>query len=152
MVWARSTVNDLTVPVAGTVVDALSSFQSDYGANLIGATVIRVRGVVSGSPNVSTGPSQMVLAATVGNATEVAAGGGPFDQPYRDWALWEPFVFRFAGITGNEMNRDQAVSRLIDVKAMRKVEEIDEEYRFWVQANQQAWTISWNLSVLLKLP
>jgi len=152
MVWARSLVTDLTVPTAGVIIDPLSSFATDYGANLVGATVIRVRGWTSASPNVSTGPSSMVLAATVGNDAEVAVGGGPIDQPYRDWAMYEPYLFRFAGITTVDVPSRMGLGRAIDVKSMRKVEEINEEYRFWVQANLQSWTISWNLSLLLKLP
>ena len=152
VVWARSTVNDLTVPTTGVVQNLLYSFETDYGANLIGATVTRVRGLISASLNVSTGPSQMVFALRVNSDATVALGNGPFDQPHLDWMGWEPFIFRFAGITGNEMNRDQALSRVIDIKSQRKLEEINEQLSAWVEGNQQAWTISWNLSILLKLP
>lgn len=152
VVWARSIVNDLTVPTTGVVTNFLASFETDYGANLIGSTVIRIRGLIGASPNVSTGPSQLVLGVRVNSDATVALGNGPFDQPHLDWMGWEPFIFRFGGITGNEMNRDDAVSRQVDIKSQRKLEEINEQLSVWSQGNQQAWTVSWNLSILLKLP
>lgn len=150
--WARSTNIETVVPVAGSKLNLLAQFETDYGANLIGATVTRVRGLITASPNVSTAASNLVVAARVSNDAELAAGSGPIDQPHLDWSMWEPFIFRFGGITQVDANRTFDFSRVVDVKSQRKVEEVNEEFAIWLQPTGQAWTVSWQLSILLKLP
>lgn len=152
MVWARNIVSTpIVAPVAtGIQVNLLGQFEAEYGANLIGATVVRVRGAIFAAPAVA-GPSACVFATRVSNDADATAGGGPIDSPYADWSMWEPFVFNDAGVADQTGDSD-LLGRIVDVRSMRKLEEINEQFTAWVQPSNQAYNVSWNLSILLKLP
>lgn len=154
-VWARSFLNAQGVSTVSPVkINLLSSFEADYGANLIGATVTRIRGVIATGNNISpAAQGQMTCAARISNDAEpVGAGtGGPYDQPHLDWMMWEPFVYSLLP-TNPATGDSPGLVRVVDVKAQRKLEEINEELTMWLQANQTTFTVSWNLSIGLKLP
>jgi hypothetical protein len=138
----------LAIPTTnGVQVNALADFESTYGANLIGATVARVRGAISMVPTVA-GASQAIFAARVSLDSDATAGNGPYDAQYADWSMYEPFVYNDAGVADAE----QATVRVVDVKSMRKLDEVNEQFTWWIQARGQAYQATWNLSVLLLLP
>lgn len=154
MVWARSITTGATVATVSPVKqNLLANFETEYGANLIGATVTRIRGVVVAGNNVSPAvSSQMLLAVRVGNDAEASGQlSDGFNQPYLDWMAWEPFIYQ-ALPAAPQTSDSPALSRLIDVKAQRKLEEVNEELQVWVGALNAPFAYSWNLSILLKLP
>jgi len=151
MVWARSQTTGVTVPtVDGIQLNLLSNFETEYGANLIGATVVRIRGAVVLAPQVA-GNSSAIFAVRVSNDADATAGGGPFDSPYADWMAFEPFVTVDSG-TLDPTGDSPLTGRLIDVRAQRKLEEINEQLTAWIQSANQAHTFGAHLSILLKLP
>jgi len=148
-VWARAEETAVAVPTTGIQLNLLAQFEAASGANLIGATVARIRGVLVGSPQ-ATGDSELVVAARVSAAAATTAGLGPEDSPYLDWMMWEPLIVMDSNVvdtTGSSVS----VNRIVDIKAMRRLEEINEQLTLWVQGTA-AWDLSFNLSVGLLLP
>lgn len=148
LVWARKRAAQ--VFTAGTTlfkVNLLEDFEAAYGANLIGATVTRIRGAAVADMD---GAANVVLAARIGQESEVDApptpGSGPIDEPFADWMMWEPFL----SVAG-ETPGTPAHGRVIDVKSQRRLEEIDEELSMWT-SSATTGTVIWDLSILLKLP
>jgi len=89
----------------------------------------------------------------VNSDNEAAVGGlesGPNGAPYEDWMLWEPFISTTAS---GESYGEPAGQRVIDVKSMRKLEEINEQLTLWVDGTA---TVTFQfraaLSILLLLP
>ena len=129
----------------------MGPFNTAYGADLVGATIVRVRGIVrTASTNVGQGA---ILAAAVmaqTNRTVDSATEGPINQPYADWFVYEPFVTDGASTSNTEV-----CARKVDIKAMRKLEELgDAAYLFYAfgLGNSVSATIQWHLSIGLKLP
>lgn len=153
MVWARhlNTGTTITVGATGTQLNLLSSFETEYGANLIGATAIRIRGVMFGTPTVA-GSGSLIAGVRVSNDADATAGNGPQSSPYADWMLYESFIFDDGGLldlTGDS----QVVSRVVDIRSMRKLEEINEQLTLWLEAAGTGnWRFTSSLSILLKLP
>lgn len=148
LVWARK--RGAFAFTAGTTlnkVNLLEDFEAAYGANLIGATVTRIRGAAVGDFD---GATNAVLAARIGQESEVDTPptplSGPINEPFADWMLWEPFL----SVAG-ETPGTPAHGRVIDVKSQRKMEEIDEELSLW-GSSATVGTLIWDLSILLKLP
>lgn len=148
LVWARKRAAQ--VFTAGTTlfkVNLLEDFEAAYGANLIGATVTRIRGAAVADMDSA---ANVVMAARIGQESEVDAPptplSGPIDEPFADWMMWEPFL----SVAG-EAPGTPAHGRVIDVKSQRKLEEIDEELSMW-SSSATAGTLIWDLSILLKLP
>jgi len=148
-VWARAEETAIAVPTTGIQLNLLSQFEAASGANLIGATVARIRGVIVGSPQ-AAGDSECIVAARVSSVGAQTAGQGPEDLPYLDWMLWEPMISMDSN-TVDTTGASVSVNRLIDVKAMRRLEEVNEQLTLWVQGTA-AWDFSYNFSVGLLLP
>ncbi len=149
MVWARAAVEGTATGGATLNANLLGNFESVYGANLIGATIIRVRGVV-----MVTGSSldtRHTLGCVIGKQDDVWTGNGPETDRYLDWFVYEPFATSTdAGSTGSSFDR-----RVIDSRSARKMEELDQQAWLVLQSDQTASeTAIWSglLSVLLKLP
>lgn len=153
--WAR-TQGTLTISPGGVIrSSALSAFQALYGAQLIGSTVVRTRGVIATqTSDATTGFNQLRFAMIVepnpGSAPVVA--DGPVGGEHNDWLLYEPFIVAGAGQIG--VNQDPA-GRVIDVKAARKLDELGDELLIYAgtqASNTAAVTVSWDLSIGVKLP
>jgi hypothetical protein len=134
-------------------VNLLDQFETAYGANLLGATVTRIRGVVVAGNNIApVATGQLLLSARVGVSSEVSADNNDgITQPYADWMLWEPFVFQNLPASGQTAD-SWALSRTIDVKSQRRLDELNDELQMWIAASSTSFAYSWNLSILLKLP
>jgi len=158
-VWVRHTVTAaVTNQVLGS--DLLSQFETDYGAQLIGCTVVRIRGIVfATTAQEGAGADHFRMAARVESGrgldltAALPAAAGPFDGENADWMLWQPFfqVRPLAGTIDGDL-----VGRVIDVRASRKLEELDERLVMFVAPNPAApavaWTYGWDLSIGVKLP
>lgn len=148
MVWARSSTSQALASNVDFSANLLAGFETAYDANLIGATVIRIRGLIAAEvTTVDAVWDELRFGARVGSSVDDAAVVNPTSVPHEDWMLWEPFG---AFAVGNEGG---AAIRVIDVKAMRKIEEIDQQLTMTVSGfTTAAWQFGWSLSILLKLP
>ena len=154
VVWARHSLTGATIASGVPVkVNLLDQFETAYGANLLGATITRIRGVIVAGNNISpTATGQLLLAARIGASSEVSADANDgVTQPYLDWMLWEPLVYQ--ALPADPQTSDSvALSRIIDVKSQRRLEELNQELQMWIAASSTSFAYSWNLSILLKLP
>lgn len=150
-VWARSSTSQTLGAGASFAVNLLQGFETDYGANLIGCTVVRIRGqVLAAVTTASAAVDELRMGIRVATATEVSAAlAGPVDEAHADWMAWEPFLASGVGTD----NGSWAAVREIDVKAMRRLDEIDMQLTAYVESfSPAAWEFGWSLSVLLLLP
>lgn len=154
--WARVAGAITLSPGGFSRGDLLADFQTTYGAQLIGATLVRVRGIMACQTSAATTDFQGVrwAAAVEQNpgAAAMAAGDGPFTGDHKDWMVFEPFAVAGAGQIG--VNQDPA-GRVIDVKSMRRIEELNEEFFYAAEAdagNTAAVTLYFDLSIGIKLP
>lgn len=159
-VWARHAgAFDPTDTPGVHGVDLLSQFQENYGAQLIGATVVRIRGyVVPTSDGSFTGNFQGRWGILVDsdNTDVTLASNDPGGRPFEDWMAYQPFSIATGGqsttlqqvATGNVYANEWAV----DVRSSRKIEELGEGlYLFW-NLPESTWGLNWELSIGLKLP
>jgi len=149
-VWARSNVD---LGAVGTVTNAslLDNFYTTMGVDSIpGLTVARIRGVLIVRPDATPVDHTVVFGVRVAGSDSVTTG--PLVNPYEDWMLWEPFML--AGAVTGLTQTDANYTRVIDVKAQRKLEEIGEVLRMNVSQSltETATEVGWSLSIGLLLP
>jgi hypothetical protein len=143
--------------------DALSNFKLVLGASPVGATVVRVRGVIQcPTANIAPNLSAMRFTLHVGDPRDVTSpvqADNAFADAaaYDDYMMFEPFADyqSTAGPAGNVLASSDVGSRLIDVKANRKLQELDQTLVFKASGNSSvAITQTWgcDLSLLLMLP
>lgn len=156
LVWARfilpATTVNLQTAQAPFRADLLSAFEASLGAQLIGTTIMRIRGVVRFGPS-SAGNPIAVLAMRIADVTELAgastASQNPTTNQTADWMAWLPCP------TEVQAERDSSGVYAIDVKARRKLEELDQSFLLFVGGDSAAAataSMSLNLSMLLALP
>jgi len=137
----------------GTVTtnNLLTSFEAAYGANLIGATVARIRGVIQVVPDATIAETTLLVGVRVAGAGDTTLTG-PGANPYEDWMLFEPFML--APSNASFTLTDTHMQRVIDVKSMRKLEEIGQELRLVASqtGTETATELGWALSIGLLLP
>lgn len=156
-VWARAGVVQLAVgPNGVSRTNLLADFEQLYGAQLIGTTVMRIRGTVAVTTSAVGGFQRLRMAAKVESTQDPAPTSvdGPYGSPHDDWMLWEPFIVNGASTAyyGNDV-----AARVIDVQSARRLDELGDELQLWFQAgpDNQAATqvaVSYELSIGLKLP
>ena len=138
---------------AGSVgrTNLLGNFEQLYGAELIGATVVRIRGVIYTS---SANTGQLMAFAAMVEPDPVGAldvAEGPSQRPYAPWMLYEPFVTSGAA-AGPQVD---VSARVIDVKAARRVDELDQQLSLYYDTpsgNSAAVSFHFTLSIGVKLP
>ncbi len=153
MVWARTKVEGATDGTVddGVFADVLANFKAELGSDLVGATVIRMRGDVMlwTAATTATDQTSAVLGARVFTESNlpIVNEQGPATDRYADWMLWQPFAL--SGVVPEARIR----RHVIDVKSMRRIDEIGQGLLFGWQT-EGAFAISGTgyLSTLLKLP
>lgn len=156
LVWARNSIETTITTGGGNVPhqnDLLSGFNTRYGADAVGLTIVRIRGIIGVSGTVAGLPA--VLAVRTGTEGEVAAAAfNPMtDGEYNDWMMYEPFI-AFPD-NANATASTDITARVIDVKSMRKLDELDQTLFLYAgsdTATASTVTLRYNLSVLLMLP
>lgn len=160
-VWVRarnSTTFTSGAPFNAFAADLLAGFSARYGADPVGCTLLRTRGIIAVSSSSAAGILATV-ACRVGqdrDATLTDTEQNPqTNGEYLDWYLYEPFVATSGAGNSIPWNGTDAVGRLIDVKAKRKVQELDQT--LIINAGSASATVTtvnlhYDLSLLLALP
>lgn len=173
LVWARNAMG-VVVNSGGTFSHfPLAQFEGTFGAQLIGCTIMRIRGVASAAlvgASVGEAFAAVRLAARITDHADLAptdyAIGAMFgNQAQADWFMFEPFMLDNSGVTlaNEEVDTTSASEiRQIDVRARRKFEELDQTLEILVGAPAPASTqppfntagvrVRWDLSYLIALP
>lgn len=121
-VWARRTLNNQPTPADQPFwLNILDQFETEYGAQLLGATVMRIRGkIMFITPEVTNVNFAMAAGIIVDSDENIADGvdDGPWHAPHKDWMAYEPVIFSGQDPTFQNYVWD------IDVKSNRKIEEL----------------------------
>lgn len=152
LVWAR-TGPTAAVKSAGANsvrVDLLSAFQTSYGAQLLGCTVMRIRGSWMYVSAVGDIKQPMVAGIRVfDEAGNIALTPGPITDPHADWMYYEanmPWITQVAGTTYAGMTN-------FDVRSRRKIEELGNGLAMVFEDTATLARDMWyQASVLLALP
>ena len=163
-VWARS-FGVLAGEQNGVFgADLLGQFQQEYGAQLIGSTVVRIRGYVCPTPfaDYPVGTVRGSFGVIVGRDTDdYSAPNMAMEQrEHDDWLAYLPWR---AGVPGADTyspdihhttsNANSAVYA-VDLKSSRKIEELGQTLQLWRNnpADSGGSSMDWHLSIGLKLP
>lgn len=166
-VWAREAGTfQLTTgdPFNATAVDLLASFEARYGADPIGTTLLRVRGIYALASG-STAGVPAVVGIRIGSDHDAALTSSEQNPmtngEYLDWLSYEPFItgeFDPGTASTNSFSSwvgGPVTNRVIDVKAKRKLTELDETIILNMgsdTASETTITGHFVLSMLLALP
>jgi len=131
-------------------VNLLEDFETALGSQVIGATVGRVKMTVAwDTTTTSAALDSLVLGIIVAPSTmDPGVDLIPLTEPHLDWMYWSKrFPFEEAkGVSGSFMWE-------LDVKAMRKLEELGETLWLAVQLGPiMAGTVAFGSSVLILMP
>jgi len=147
LTWARSQFSVTGAALPGIVrIDLLAQLETAVAAQLLGCTVMRIRGVLALDQSLN---GVLVAAARVGAANEtIIAGLAPYGAPYLDWMMWEPFVSTAIAAGGD------AAARVVDVKSRRRLDRLNESLYLFIDTTNPAGTLDYSLdlSVLIALP
>lgn len=163
LVWNRHfTETNITTSNAGFVYDLMNPLQTDMGAKLLGATIMRVRGQILYSAGAISGISTnnqvgmgLIRVSTANEPTQFgalttnqgAASIGPVGATgrHRDW-----FGYDTAWVPANNW-----VEHTVDFKSSRKIDEVDDGMALIIAApqllNAGSWLVNCRLSVLVAL-
>lgn len=149
-IWVRRTVTEASLAAGATAHSLLlADFEADYGAQLIGVTVARIRMTLTldSGAEVNGGLLFGVRVATVDQVSDLAVSPtyGPGTRPGADWMTW--------GLLTHMENGAFRVAKDYDVKAMRKIDELAQTLVLSVE-NAGAAAVTWGgaISVLVLLP
>lgn len=153
LIWARYRSTSIAV-VAGTAfnVDPLATFETAYGAQLLGCTIMRIRGSIT-AKMVAGVNAQLTWACKVadlpGTTAEAPASTGIND----DWFMYESW----ASVTSTPTALEPSVQlqKEIDVRARRRLDELGQRLVLAAEttsAGAGQFTTSAVLSFLIALP
>lgn len=137
--------------------DLLEEFENEYGADIVGSTVTRIRGVIAVYPEQgATNPAMPIFGirrygerVSPNNLDNLASEPGPFSGPHADWMMYLP-VFMSIEIPY------QSREIVVDVKANRKIEELGQSLMLSAEQDPaigtEAYNVVFALSIGLKLP
>lgn len=163
-VWARATGFASAPETSG--VDLLDLFQAEYGAQLLGCTVVRIRGFVT--PFVTGGTAGetavsgrwgIIVESDNELSTQDPLVQGPGARPHDDWMMWAPFSFEpvALGPVGDQPATWNAEASVwgVDIKSNRKIEELGQGLHLWydyVASGGVNVNLDYQLSIGLKMP
>lgn len=161
-VWARVTGNLVQPDTRGT--DLLDAFQTEYGAQLLGATVMRIRGYLI--PDLPSDPVPGIVTGVTGIIVEQdqeladqALENVPRARAHDDWLAWLPFLVDSTngGVAppGTASWNADASPWAVDIKSSRKIEELGQGLHMWydtVAPGSVTVNMNYDLSIGLKLP
>jgi hypothetical protein len=156
-VWARAEAATAAVAPGGfQVTSALAVFETVLGASLIGATITRVRGVICMIPTITA--STTALRGRMGMRVDPKLGtstvtDGVYGSEHGDWMAWWPLQCGAGAV--NTIQTGQTSCREVDVRSMRRLDELDETLDLWFGApagNATNVSFVYDLSIGIKLP
>jgi len=152
LVWARTTPTAPTFTAAGTTVliPLLSRFETVYGADPVGTTVMRIRAKLSFRSSTAGNQIRTVAAIGVLPAGVTAATVSPASQEHLDWMYWQ--TFHYEPVIATEFATINMWD--VDVRAKRKMEELNQTLFLVIGNWHSADTVnySYSASTLLALP
>jgi len=114
--------------------DLLASYDSASGSVMVGITVLRSHLLVTAQTQ-SNATSNFTLGIIRGQMTDVgsniAGAPAPNSDLYEDWALWSRY---FTDFNGNFNPLGTANTVHIDLKAKRRLEELDQRWNMVIQS------------------
>lgn len=149
--------------------DLLAPFEVQYGAQLIGCTITRIRGLVTvGTIGETNNFGFVRVTCHVADQFQAVRAPVPEDNAYNadsaslDYMMFEPFQ---APISGDDLTIDSAPEnpgngpasqRLIDVKSMRRLGELNQSLLLRASARSAIAVpgiqVTYDLSILVALP
>jgi len=143
-VWGRFFTNSSIIAGGDVKLTPLGDFETAYGANLIGATVVRLIGEIGVLSTVATVSVQHGI--MIGSATVTAGQVTPLNR-YEDWMYWDSFMSAGAGFSAPEPMRPHR----FDLHGARKLEEIDQELQWLLHSTTAVTFYAW-VNTLVLLP
>lgn len=146
---------------APTRFDLLAPFVTAYGAALIGCTVVRIRGFLQCNETAAGNGSLVRFGFYIGDANDIVRGPNANDNAFdsnsvgKDYFGFEPFAAPSPAAPDNTLLGTDTVARMIDIRAMRKLEEVSQRLILDVSLSSTTAnivTFSGDLSILLMLP
>lgn len=151
LVWARTTfggtldLNQVAPTNDSLFFNILGQFETAYGADLLGCTIIRHRGLWSYTVTGDTGSALDLGILTYGArieteetrgvapSVELPDNAGPFSSPHADWSTYEPMgIDRAVVVSG--LYRSSG-THTFDSKAMRRLDELNQYFLGALQFN-----------------
>lgn len=160
LVWARRPEEQFSVATGEfNGLNLLGDFETAYGANLIGCTIVRMRIRWSAFVADTTGQPVAALGVRVADEATITATAptdplGPLNDAHADWMAWDTTLTTvLQGATTNPSLVGPLASRYLDVKAMRKVDELgDAAWLLVDHSSAEAVVFNLSTSVLVALP
>lgn len=170
--WARTHgLQDLTTADSASTGDLLNDFQTQYGADLFGFTVTRIRGHISvqvaGQPDVSS-PYNLSYGIRVDDESEITGGTDanqqdrlPANDPFADWMYIRNLWAIAPGSTSVEPSPTTQLfqNRVeIDIRSQRRLDELGQSLFQYVGVDGgvpdgfEAVNFYWDLHILCKRP
>lgn len=163
LIWARSfnsgTTEAASVDPAFTApltFNLLSTFETNYGANLVGITVMRIRGhyAILGANTDTVAVRAGIRVGDGQDFTTVSSDEDLYNPATNGGAFSDWMSFEVMGSTPGYVNPD-AQYRLVDVRSMRKIDELGQQLGLQVSGRADAaedFVFAYDLSILLALP
>jgi len=155
-VWAHDNITDTVASNTFKTYDLLATAKS-VGLMTQGVTIGRTHLAIQVWSAVAGG-DQMAFGVLRGQNTDVGTGIAgaptPIADPYEDWAWWDIRTASEPGGSGCYSRTGLTNSWAIDIKSMRKLEELQQSYNLVMQAATVAATVSFTVcaSTLILLP
>lgn len=148
-IWARRTYTNQVLVAGVNWLNLLDQFEAEYGAQLLGATVMRIRGTLAFEAAV-TAPVLSGAGILVSTDEDISDGvdEGPVNEPHKDWMAYQPIILSNVSAAANRFDWE------LDVKSNRRMEELGQGLALVVDNGIAATTIDMTgaVSVGVKLP
>lgn len=161
--WARSfnggtSISSSVSPAfsAPGTFNLLQTFETNYGANLIGITIMRIRGqyAILGANTDTVSVRAGIRVGDGADFTTVSADEDLFNPATNGGAFADWMSFETMGSTPGFVSQD-AQYRMVDVRSMRKIDELGQQLGLQVSGRSdlaEAFTWAYDLSILVALP
>lgn len=144
-IWARRVINAAPVGATSSVFsDLLTDIETAIGADLVGVSIMRIRGMVRHNMALGQFAIRTFTSSTFATLTNAQ---GPSNDPYADWMLYQPLMAE--GPVGDNFTNVE-----IDSKAARRLDEVGQGLLLGVSnlTAQADAVFNADLSIGVKLP
>jgi hypothetical protein len=153
-VWARTNIFATIAANTAGGFDLLEDFQTALGADLVGSTLLAIRGTLAWAPaaneNIRGVAAVMIDTRPVGGVVTPRLPGTT--ERYGDWLMYEPIIH--AALTIGTAEYPQRI--VLNGRSARKIDEINQTAVLWIHNYFSGLATSFNVvgtvSSLLALP